>query len=244
MFATWPMVFGALLAGLVIGVLVPERPTDPGRKYANDGKSFAATSPSANGSAKTTTPSVEPAPDAAAPAERSCDEQVWPHLSPACIAGAKQASQPVRVIPTRRSNPEIAVKAAEPSGGAEDSAPSDRPAPHTSDATPPMPVPSPVPTRASADEKPEPDQQEKAERKPAPQPDAAATARPQRAATQPPSRQRTARNRTYTARTPDLADDFEDERPRVFIQRDGTRIYVVPQGRYSRRLEGVPRRDW
>jgi hypothetical protein len=185
-----------------------------------------------------------PAPGAAAPAERSCDEQVWPHLSPACIAGAKQAQQPVRVIPTGRSDPAIAVKAeAEPSAGAEDS-PAHSPSPHESDAAPPMPAPAPRPARASAGEKPESDQQQKAERKPAPQPDAVAAARPQRAATPPPLRRRTARNRTYTARTPELADDFAAERPRVFIQRDGTRIYLVPQGRYIRRLEDVPRRDW
>ncbi|MEX2128904.1 MAG: hypothetical protein WD871_11795 [Xanthobacteraceae bacterium] len=231
---------------------MPERPISSGSnsasKPANVSKPVTAAAPPANVPAITSNQSANPqASDAAAPAEQSCEQQTWPHLSPSCVAGAKQASQPVRVIPTRQADPATAMKAEdEPAGGVESTASAATRAAPEPKAAPPAPAPSPAqPARAAAEAHQKPDQQRKAENRPAPQPDAAEeTRRPPRAAGQAPSRQRTARTRTYTERMPELAEEFADERPRVFIERDGTRIYVVPERRYVRRLDEDLWRQW
>lgn len=233
---TWPMVFGALAAGIIFGAIVPQKepavlnlpeqraaPQQASMKNAEPGPESPASAP-------------EPARTTATPAEaqqteraaNDCRRQAWPYYDSACLDRAAPAPAPVRVVATEPADPADTLQPA---------APSQR--------------------EAKSEEQTAKGEAEVKETRPADEAGAKSAAKPRSERQRARQSTRTEReeiNRsdeaeeedeaaqpTRTRRQPRVAQDDDQvprERPRILILRDGTRIYIPPRSHYVRRLNG------
>ena len=256
MFASWPMVIGALIAGVLVGLLVPspkppaatsspaaatQASSEKEKTEAKAKRDLAAVTPKESGSAR----EVNEVRTVAVPATEAkvakqdaspCSQQTWPYYSPSCIDRSAPAPSSFRVTNTRPADPSIAlrdeekkqVSAPEAARDARQApkaipaAPTQTAAPAQA-ATPPAPTQAQTPARAPTSPNPR-----------APDNAQAASADVERQVEQPRQRQQPRGQPRYTRIEP--PDD--DESPRVLLRGDGTRIYVMPEGRSARPING------
>lgn len=228
MFATWPMVFGALTAGVIAGFLIPENgPGSPsGSVAAVSDKSTAKTKPEA------ATPVSVKASEREVPAKNSereaavknsardeaCENQTWPYLTPSCLDRSARNEPPAVVVKTRISEPPT-----------EDSSRAKQAKEAKSAKSPPVAVASTPAEDAGQTQKAPAAAPEKTVQ-PAKQQAARGAEEPERPGAKSQAPRRADRNRAerrYAGR-----DDFYDE-PRIYIQRGG-RLYLAPE--YHQRL--------
>jgi hypothetical protein len=262
MFASWPMVIGALIAGVLVGLLVPspkppastsspaaatQASSEKEKAEAKAKRDLAALTPKESGSAK----EVNEVRTVAVPATEAkvskqdaspCSQQTWPYYSPSCIDRSAPAPSSFRVTNTRPADPSIALRDEEkkqvsapeaardarqapkaiPAAPTQTAVPVQTAAPAQA-ATPTAPTPAQTPARAPASPNPR-----------APDNAQAASADVERQVEQPRQRQQPRGQPRYTRIEP--PDD--DESPRVMLRGDGTRIYVMPEGRSARPING------
>lgn len=229
MLATWPMVIGALIAGAILGLLVPSpKPSTPipppavsaDKPEPKVKRDVASVPPKENLPAKDTVATQVPSQGSAEPKPTKdvpCNQQTWPYYTSSCID--RSAPTPsFQATNTRPADPSVALradepkqeekKADEPKQTEKKSAPALPAAPSTI-----QPAPAPRPTAAQTGRTPTTAQSSAdGERQLEQQ-------RPRQQRTQP----------RYTRVEP--PDDGAEESPRVVLRNDGTRIYVLPEGR-------------
>jgi hypothetical protein len=264
MFASWPMVFGALGAGLLLGLLVPAPDREPSSQTAatatvakKETASLApketpapttkAVAPSANPTKPASTdtsaaPATQPVKAGATPAKQDggvCAQQTWPYHDPSCFDPSATGSRPVKTITARRADPAIALRSEEsskrPARGEQPAKPATARAPETKAETkqataPTEPVETQQPARVASPGPLVPSPPAQAARAPATESQRPAEpARPRVVQRQP---------RAQVLEGP-------DGETRVFIQRDGTRIYVRPmRPMYGGPMYGGPWQRW
>jgi hypothetical protein len=158
MLATWPMVFGALVAGLIAGFLLPEMKQKPVASSVVAAKAPASVKtietaktpePKTPAPVKTietvkTPEPIAPAPaqtkDAAATAPKTvenedCERQTWPYLTPNCMDRSARAATPDVVVKTKVDETKPENEPRSVTGGEPKSTPTQSPATTTS-ATP------------------------------------------------------------------------------------------------------------
>jgi len=142
MFASWPMVFGALVAGLIAGFLIPEatqkqksasssvvaaktaeatKVAEPKRALPTP-KTDSATAPAPTTNASATAPQKSTE-------NEDCERQTWPYLTPNCLDRSAQAAKPDVVVKTKMAEPKS-------EGGSEEK-PASAPSPTTTVSTAP-----------------------------------------------------------------------------------------------------------
>jgi hypothetical protein len=253
MFASWPMVFGALIAGVLVGILVPS-PKPPAatssqatsvqkisdQTEAKAKRDLAATASRESGAANETTAvgSIAAPTTDVKTAKRDatpCSQQTWPYYTPSCIDRSAPAPASVQVTSTRPADPAIALRDQEKKQAS---------TPETArDASPkainPAPAQPAVPVQAASS--PAPTQSQTPTRAPTPAnpraPDAAQASAVdvERQIEQPRQRQQPRGQPRYTRIEP---PDDDDAPPRVLLRGDGTRVYVMPEGRNARPHNG------
>lgn len=262
------MVIGALIAGVLVGLLVPspkppaatsspaaatQASSEKEKTEAKAKRDLAAVTPKESGSAR----EVNEVRTVAVPATEAkvakqdaspCSQQTWPYYSPSCIDRSAPAPSSFRVTNTRPADPSIALRDEEKKQVSAPEATRDaRQAPKTIPAAPtqtatPAQTAAPVQTAAPAQAATAtgPTQAQTPARAPAsPNPRApdnaqAASADVERQVEQSRQRQQPRGQPRYTRIEP--PDD--DESPRVLLRGDGTRIYVMPEGRSARPING------
>jgi hypothetical protein len=253
MFASWPMVFGALIAGVLVGILVPspkppaatssqatsvQKTSDQTEAKAKrdlaataSKESGAANETTAVGSVATPTTDVKAAKRDATP----CGQQTWPYYTPSCIDRSAPAPSSIQVTNTRPADPSIALRDQEKKQASAPEIVRDAP----SKATTAAPAQPAVPAQATSS--PAPAQSQTPTRAPTPAnprvPDnaQASSADVERQIEQPRQRQQPRGQPRYTRIEP---PDNDDASPRVFFRGDGTRVYVMPEGRNARPING------
>jgi len=121
MFATWPMVFGALVAGLIAGFLIPEMKPKPASSSVT--VKTSAKAPEIAKTVETKAAAADTTKDASAAATEDCERQTWPYLTPSCLDRSAQAAVPDVVVKTKRSEPNPKVESEPAQKPAEASAP-------------------------------------------------------------------------------------------------------------------------
>jgi hypothetical protein len=261
MFASWPMVIGALIAGVLVGIMVPSpktgSPVTPPlvsseKSEAKAKRDLAAVTTKESGSAKETnevrtvaTPTTDV--KVAKQDTNPCSQQTWPYFSPSCIDRSAPAPSSFQVTNTRPADPSIALRDEKKQATAPYSSqtPKAAPAAPTQAAAPAQaassPTPSPpAPTQAAAPAQPataqsaSPAQSQTPARATSRAPDNAQTssADVERQIEQPRQRQQQRGQPRYTRIEPPDDDDYDS--PRMLLRRDGTRVYVVPESRAPR----------
>ena len=114
MLATWPMVFGALVAGLIAGFLIPDIHQKPAPSSVVAAKT-SVKAPETKKTVETKTPAPAPTKDTSAPAPKTaaaedCERQTWPYLTPNCLDRSAQAAAPDVVVKTKLSEPKSEVE--------------------------------------------------------------------------------------------------------------------------------------
>ena len=250
MFASWPMVFGALTAGVIAGFLIPENgPGAPtGSVAAVSDKSPAAPKTKA----ETATPvSVTPVsvktsgreapvktsePDPVKTSERdeACEKQTWPYLTPSCLDRSAQNPPPAVVVKTRIAEPPTedssdekleAKPAKSPTVAATPAAAADDAAQAQKTTPAAAPEKSAQPAKRQAAQEPEASDEPE-------QPRAKA-----RTARRPAEPRRNRAERRYAGPA------GEDDRRQVYIQRNG-RLYLAPQYRHRLHSQNGYWREW
>ena len=244
MFASWPMVIGALIAGVLVGIMVPSPKTgspvtpplvSPEKSEAKAKRDLAATTSKESASAKevneartvaTPTTEVKAAKQDANP----CSQQTWPYYSPSCIDRSAPAPATFQVTNTRPADPAIALREEKKQATAPDpvrQAPKVAPPAPTQAAAPPQTATPPAPTQTQS-----PARASTSPNSRAPDNPQAASADIERQVEQPRQRQQQRGQPRYTRIEPPDDDDYDS--PRMLLRRDGTRVYVVPEGRAPR----------
>jgi hypothetical protein len=152
--ASWSMVFGALLAGLVGGFMIPARPeirdvpaltakaTEPAKKSTDD-KVVTPVAAKADTPVRqiplTETAAKEPKPDDEAGAN-SCAEETWPNRSANCLDRTATVA-PAGTVPARRIEPKASPQEKKSA---------------TTTVAAPEPTPAPTPPAPKAAEAPAP----------------------------------------------------------------------------------------
>jgi hypothetical protein len=161
-----------------------------------------------------------------------CSRQAWPYYSASCIDRSAPAPTAVHVTNTRQADPAVALRDDEKKqASAPEPARDTRPAAKTisaapAPAQPAAPEPSvtpPAPTQAQT-----PARAPTTANSRAPDTARASTANVERQVEEPRQRQQPRGQPRYTRIDP---PDDDDVSPRVFFRGDGTRVYVMPEGR-------------
>ena len=241
MFATWPMVFGALTAGVIAGMLLPENQDARSNTVAavSEKSGGAPVAPKTKPEVTVPTPAKKAdreAPMKNAQRDEACEKQTWPYLTPSCLDRSAPNPPPAVMVKTRTTEPPTEVSAREkqetkppklPAVAATTNPAKDASPQKTEDAQAPK-TSAEAPKRQAAQET---EEWEEAERP-------RAKLQPARRAAEP--RRGPDRNRSdwrYAGR-----DDFDDQ-PRVFIQRGG-RLYLAPEHRHHLRPQAGYWREW
>ena len=263
MFASWPMVFGALVAGLVAGFLIPEakQPTrPPSSTVAAKTSDPAKTSeqPKAVEQAKASETAKAPEPKVAAPATNNasapatqsaanddCERQTWPYLTPNCLDRSAQTATPDVVVQTKATEPKPvndSERKPEPVQASAAAAVSGAPKADTNAST------KSAATAAAPDETRPADRHQPAQ---AAAPEKQVTPTPEKSARRPaararaeaidePVRPRAERYRGERRYAGQIED--EDDRP-VYIRRGG-RLYLAPEYHHHLRMQDRYWREW
>ena len=125
MLASWPMVIGALIAGVLLGILVPS-PKPPSavvappfvsteKAEAKAKRELAAQTKEKDSAATKETVQAGPSQPAAEPKSASqdttpCSQQTWPYFSATCIDRSAPAPSSFQVTNTRPADPSIALR--------------------------------------------------------------------------------------------------------------------------------------
>jgi hypothetical protein len=250
MFASWPMVIGALIAGVLMGIMVPSPKTgspvtpplvSPEKSEAKAKRDLAAVTSKESGPAKevneartVATTEVKVAKQDANP----CSQQTWPYYSPSCIDRTAPAPATFQVTNTRPADPAIALREEKKQATAPKAtptAPTQAAAPAQA-ASPPASTQATPPAQATTTTHSAPPAQSQAAARAssrAPDNAQASSADVERQVEQPRQRQQQRGQPRYTRiEPPDDDDDYDS--PRVRLRRDGTRVYVLPDGRAPR----------
>jgi hypothetical protein len=238
MLTSWPMVIGALIAGVLMGLLVPSpkpasTPVAPPlvSSEKSDAKAKRELSATKEKDSVATKESAQ-APAPAQPAAESksakqdsnpCSQQAWPYYSPSCIDRTAPAPATFQVTNTRPADPAIALREEKKQASAPD------PARQTPKAIPPTPTQATAPPLASPPQAQTPARPSTAPNSRAPNNAQASSADVERQVEQPRQRQQPRVQPRYTRIEPPDDDDYDS--PRVLLRRDGTRVYVPPEGR-------------
>lgn len=267
MYPSWPMVFGALAGGMILGTIVPaKQPAElnlPNRSFEvrQDAEASAersakepdktSASQGAAASESTTTTDVSAKPASAGNASdgatdsRACGQQTWPYIDTTCLDRDAPVRSSVRVVNTEPTDPATAMQpqAADEKTSDDKNVGNDN--------------------KNSATEKEKVANKRPAERKPAEQARAReedtdesereesasasskqAKAGPEEEQVEEPRRPRRATRNQPRRRQAEIPDEWRGERPRIIIRRDGTRIYVPPRSYYIRPLNDGYGRRW
>jgi hypothetical protein len=233
------MVIGALIAGVLVGLLVPspKPPAATGSTPATQvstekpepkvKRDLAAATPRAGEASSQAATEAKPAKQDSVP----CSQQTWPYYSASCID--RSAPMPsFQAATTRPADPSVALR--------DDSAKQQEKKPVASDAPKQSGVakqeekkPAAEPARTASETartaQPSPQAADPAPRGAATQPARASngSADAERQLEQQRPRQQRAQPRFTRVDPP---DDFEGESPRILLRRDGSRIYIMPEG--------------
>ena len=246
MFASWPMVFGALTAGVIAGFLIPEDgPGAPnGSAAAVSDKSSAAPKMKAEAAppvvvktseVKTSDKTSERDASAKKSADdAACEKQTWPYLTPSCLDRSARNEPPAVVVKTRLADP--------PTEGAAGVKPEAKPAKSPAvAATPAAPADDAVQAQktspAAAPEKSAPPAKRQAAQEPEASDEPVQPRAKARTARRPAAPRRNRAEQRYAGRA-----DLYDER-QVYIQRGG-RLYLAPQYRQRLHSENGYWREW
>jgi hypothetical protein len=255
MLASWPMVFGALIAGVLVGLLVPS-PKSPSatssvvappfvsaeKAEARAKRELAQTKEKDSVAAKETVQAASAESKSASQDNTPCSQQTWPYYSATCIDRNAPAPSSFQVTNTRPADPSIALRDEEKKVSAPEAARDARQAPKAIPAAPTQTVaPAQTAAPAQAAAPPAPTQAQTPARVPtSPNPRGpdnaqAASADVERQVEQPRQRQQPRGQPRYTRIEP---PDDDDNSPRVLLRSDGTRVYLMPEGRSARPING------
>jgi hypothetical protein len=223
MLATWPMVIGALAAGVIAGLLVPspKQPVASGSQ-ASLGQSVEKTQTKTERERPPSVAKESAQPVAEAKPEKqtaeACSRQSWPYYSPSCLDRTATAPGPVRIVNTKPANSTLALSD-EKERKSQAAAPPPAPKSETRQQTQEAAV-APAQTQTNrARENSRPSSNEF-----------------NRQTEQERLRQQPRGQARITRVEP--PEDWDDEAPRVFLRSDGTRVYVVPETRQVRPPNG------
>jgi hypothetical protein len=240
MLASWPMVIGALIAGVLVGLLVPSpkpasTPVVPPLVNSEKSDAKAKRETSAPTKEKDSVATKE-SPQGSAPAQPAaesksakqdpnpCSQQTWPYYSPSCIDRSAPAPATFQVTNTRPADPAIALREEKKQASAPD------PARQPPKATPPAPAQAGAPVQANTAPAQPPTQPQTPARAQSRAPDnaQASSGETERQFEQPRQRQQQRTQPRFTRIDPP-DDDDSYESPRVRQRSDGTRVYVLPE---------------
>jgi hypothetical protein len=229
MLATWPMVIGALAAGVIAGLLVPspKKPVASGSQAnlvrTSAEKAEAKTEGSAN---KTTQSAAEVKPEKQS--AEACSQQAWPYYSPTCLDRSATAPGPVRIVNTKPVNSMHALSD-EKERKSQAAAPQPAPKRETPQQPQEAATVAPAPEKTQTNRTQENSRQSSNEIK--------------RQIEQERPRQQP-RGQARITRVEPPEDWDGGDAPRVLLHSDGTRIYVVPKTRHLRPLNNGYWRSW
>ena len=256
--ASWSMVFGALLAGIVGGFMIPVRPeirdvpaltaskaTEPVKKTAADkGNDEVRKIPLTEAAAKDSAAAEDSKPAVQTTAKNGagdCAKETWPYRSPSCLDRTAKLAPPDTVVAARRVDPTVSLQdkdtqktmtaAAEPASKAAEA-----------------PAPKPEPAKSEQKVVTSPAHREEQAERSAPQPEQASTRRapqPEQVSTRAASEPRAQSNgrEEATANPPPRRaarrvnrDRFDDGIPtRIYLRGPDGRLYLAPEYRPSGR---------
>jgi hypothetical protein len=236
------MVIGALLFGVLAGILVPSPKPAVHGSTANrlaEAKQDAKPKRDLAAFAKEKDSALEPAAaDAKVKQDADCNRQTWPYYSPSCIDRDAPAPQAVRTVRTRPADPSVAIKSDGKEQAAAPEPKATREVRQPKNAT--VPATAVAPAQAQTEES-DPVQTRSASPTQAAPPAQTQTRAPRGQALTAP---RGARNQPRYTRIDPPEDIEEDEAPRVLLRSDGTRVYVFPEPGSVRPEGDRRRRSW
>jgi hypothetical protein len=120
MYATWPMVFAALAAGVIGGFVIPDRPQSRPNEVASKAADVPQVIPALRTSdqkpvmaPQVKTP-AQPAPVAKESAEGSCARESWPYRAPGCLDRTAALEPGPVVVKAKRTDPAISLRDVSP----------------------------------------------------------------------------------------------------------------------------------
>lgn len=237
MFATWPMVVGALVAGVIAGFLIPEKRGAASNAPVPVAKTseIRAEGPAANADKMTARQPAKPAQGT------ECEQQTWPYLTANCLDRSARNAAPAITVKTKVMDD---ITGSLPGAGkvepvaAKDDAPQSRASVQSEKA-----AASSTSTAAARDTSEDAVRGEAPAAAPGAGKNQRGTARARADAREKPPRRATNRGRPER-RYSDYDVELGDLPERVYIQRGG-RLYLAPE--YQSRLRPPPptyRREW
>jgi hypothetical protein len=245
MYATWPMVFGALAAGALAGVMIPERPASSpsavsewahgksgtGNKANTakpaESKPTKAIAERAATAASTTAVDVKSAaaPNNAAKtaaqtdtaSSTSCETEKWPYRTSNCLDRTAAVLPAKSVAKTRRVDPTVSMRSTNPNEGSREG---------TKQIAEEKPTPKPEKEKEKKTASIAP-QEEEVEQKRSAAPRAETDDREIRSE---PAPRRTTQRRVTTRRAPEPGDEYTG---RVYYRDQYGRLYLAPEMRHQ-----------
>lgn len=218
------MVFAALVAGLVIGLLAPS-PSPPQRAESSSAKAARPVPATAAPRAPVIEQALREAahanaskkPSTDAKLKQTCEQQAWPYLNASCIDRTVKSPDAVQMINVRTAEPAFALSDEQENNKREAAKKED-------DDT----------------NKEENAASKEANREAAPKPVQPASTLPRQKNEAAPPARRADRRRPRRWDEPErrffeVPDDWDGSRPRAYVQPDGRLIYVYPERRYFQR---------